>query len=71
MDTNNFYVLSADKQLLSVEPDRVDVGLNSTEVYINKMRFPSADTQSEGVLRLTKNRQLKWSKDIGVHHANE
>ena len=71
VDTNNFYVLSADKQLLSVEPDRVDVGLNSTEVYINKMRFPSADTQSEGVLRLTKNRQLKWSKDIGVHHANE
>jgi hypothetical protein len=71
IDTNNFYVVSADKQLLSVEPDRIDVGLYNTSVYINNMPFPSADTQTEGVLRLTKNRQLKWSKDIGVHHANE
>ena len=71
IDTNNFYVLSADNRLISVEDGSVNIGLINTPVYINQMPFPSADAQTEGVLRLTKNRILRWSKDIGVHHANE
>ena len=71
IDTTNFYVKSNDNTLISVEDGRVDIGLKNTEIYLNKMPFPAADDDSEGVLRLTKNRHLHWSKDIGVHHANE
>lgn len=72
---NDFYIESIDNNRL-LEINSTDniieigkkIGNKYTDISINGLTLPHAQGQA-GILQLVNGNELRWSKDIGVHHA--
>ena len=72
---NDFYIESTDNNRL-LEINSTDniikigkkIGNKYTDIEINGLPLPHAQGQA-GILQLVNGTDLRWSKDIGVHHA--
>lgn len=78
INTDKFTLTSGDKTLFTIKKstpsileDVIELGNPDTSIRINNLPFPHVNGQTSGILQLINGNDLRWSKDIGVHHANE
>ena len=70
IDANNLDLRINGEERITLNTTDVILGKIDTSVYINAMVFPTATNDTEGVLKITKGRNLKWSRDIGCKHSD-